>query len=148
MMPYHILTELCVRLQAAVWLAVGSLSPEVSSVNATSAACSTTNAAQTFWPPAPLVRHIFFTHFKAFSIGDMWKLTHALPSVQSCQGRCAEQFRRGQLCECDPQCARHNTCCPDYQLHCGEDQWRRLTVAQQPEEGTRDIQKAADSRLT
>lgn len=42
------------------------------------------------------------------------------PSGQSCQGRCGEQFRRGQLCECDPQCARHNTCCPDYQLYCGE----------------------------
>ncbi|XP_023277332.1 proteoglycan 4-like, partial [Seriola lalandi dorsalis] len=37
---------------------------------------------------------------------------------QSCLGRCGEPFRRGQLCECDPQCIHHNTCCPDYQLHC------------------------------
>ncbi|XP_035490483.2 proteoglycan 4a [Scophthalmus maximus] len=39
-------------------------------------------------------------------------------TAQSCLGRCGEPFRRGQQCECDPECVRHNTCCRDYQRHC------------------------------
>lgn len=39
-------------------------------------------------------------------------------SAQSCRGRCDEPFRRGRVCECDPQCASYNTCCQDYQLQC------------------------------
>lgn len=39
-------------------------------------------------------------------------------SAQSCQGRCGEAFKRGQLCDCDPQCIHYNTCCQDYQRHC------------------------------
>lgn len=41
-----------------------------------------------------------------------------LSSAQSCRGRCDEPFRRGRVCECDPQCASYNTCCQDYQLQC------------------------------
>ncbi|TNN56226.1 Proteoglycan 4 [Liparis tanakae] len=38
---------------------------------------------------------------------------------KSCRGRCGETFRRGRLCECDPQCIQFNTCCHDHQQHCG-----------------------------
>lgn len=48
-------------------------------------------------------------------------------SAQSCQGRCGQTFRRGQLCECDPLCVNYNTCCHDYQRHCGEDQHNNTT---------------------
>ncbi|XP_047445400.1 proteoglycan 4-like [Mugil cephalus] len=48
---------------------------------------------------------------------SIW-LRHYSGLAQSCQGRCGETFKRGQLCECDPQCIRFNTCCHDYQLQC------------------------------
>lgn len=38
---------------------------------------------------------------------------------ESCSGRCGESFRRGRLCDCDPGCVRYDTCCRDYQNHCG-----------------------------
>uniref|UniRef100_A0A8C8LVS0 Proteoglycan 4a n=1 Tax=Oncorhynchus tshawytscha TaxID=74940 RepID=A0A8C8LVS0_ONCTS len=42
--------------------------------------------------------------------------------VYSCSARCGEPFARGQpcrLCECDSGCVRYDTCCRDYQNHCG-----------------------------
>ncbi|CAB1332066.1 unnamed protein product [Coregonus sp. 'balchen'] len=37
----------------------------------------------------------------------------------ACKGRCGESFKRGRLCDCDPDCARYNKCCPDYNSQCG-----------------------------
>uniref|UniRef100_A0A3B5LEM4 Proteoglycan 4a n=1 Tax=Xiphophorus couchianus TaxID=32473 RepID=A0A3B5LEM4_9TELE len=51
--------------------------------------------------------------------GLMWFLLFWKTLSPSCRGRCGESFSRGRMCECDPLCVQYNTCCQDFQLHCG-----------------------------
>uniref|UniRef100_A0A8C8LVI1 Proteoglycan 4a n=1 Tax=Oncorhynchus tshawytscha TaxID=74940 RepID=A0A8C8LVI1_ONCTS len=53
---------------------------------------------------------------------ELW-FAHPSPSLSSqpadsCSARCGEPFAR-RLCECDSGCVRYDTCCRDYQNHCG-----------------------------
>ncbi|XP_062337735.1 proteoglycan 4a isoform X1 [Osmerus eperlanus] len=69
----------------------------------------------------------------------------AIPPGESCQGRCGESFRRGQVCECDPNCTRFGTCCYDYQNHCAPPRSDRKSTSDRKSEEERWSSKPLNS---
>ncbi|XP_022056610.2 proteoglycan 4a [Acanthochromis polyacanthus] len=44
--------------------------------------------------------------------------TSAAAGPGSCSGRCGELYTRGQQCNCDYGCMKHNECCQDFEATC------------------------------
>ncbi|XP_062975005.1 uridylate-specific endoribonuclease [Elgaria multicarinata webbii] len=40
--------------------------------------------------------------------------------LDSCEGRCNEKYNSRDVCHCNDKCEKHQNCCEDYHIHCGQ----------------------------